>query len=271
VIAAQDKLGSIYRSQDGGSNWNKVLQLPSQFVEPGVALKQHSFKAIVFAPSNTNIVYGGVCRDDVRLIKGYTDSLGVYRSPDGGLTWQEANDSNVGNHCINDLAVHPTAPNLVYAATAAGGVFKTVNGGQNWTHLAGLTPVDIRAVAVHPTYTGRIYVGTNGKGVYRYLEGSGTWEQLTQGMEPNDAIYSIVFDPANPDVIWAGSNKTGVYRWDEGEYRWVHVNDGLRTRAVTDLDISADGKVLYAATWGEGVFRLGDVDLNLVYLPLLHR
>jgi WD40 repeat protein len=203
---------------------------------------------------------------------GNTDSLGVYRSADGGLTWQEANDANIGNHCINDLAVHPTAPNLVYAATAAGGVFKTTDGGQHWTHLSGLTPVDIRAIAVRPDQPGMVYVGTAGKGVYVYNEGSGTWQQMTAGMEPNDSIFALVFDPTNPNVIWAGSNKTGVYRWDPVQSLWVHVNDGLRTRAVTDLAISADGLVLYASTWGEGVFRLGDVSLGqMVYLPLLRK
>jgi hypothetical protein len=75
-------------------------------------------------------------------------------------------------------------------------------------------------------------------------------------MEPNDAIFALAIDPANPSNVWAGSNNTGVYRHDPIEQQWVHVNSGLRTRAVTDLAISADGKVLYATTWGEGVFRL---------------
>jgi photosystem II stability/assembly factor-like uncharacterized protein len=272
VIVARDKLGSIFRSQDGGKTWSKVLQLDGGNVEPGNPLKQHSFKRIVFAPSNTKIVYGGSCRDDVRLGWNYTDSLGVYRSADGGKTWQEANDANIANHCINNLAVHPSAPNLVYAATAAGGVFKTLDGGQHWTHLPGLTPIDIRAIAVRPDQPGMVYVGTAGEGVYVYNEGSGTWQQIIAGMEPNDSIYALVFDPTNPEVIWAGSNKTGVYRWDPIQSLWVHVNAGLHTRAVTDLAISADGQVLYAATWGEGVFRLGEVNTEqMVFLPLVQR
>jgi photosystem II stability/assembly factor-like uncharacterized protein len=269
---ARDKLCSIFRSQDGGKTWSKVLQLDGGNVEPGNPLKQHSFKRIVFAPSNTKIVYGGSCRDDVRLGWNYTDSLGVYRSADGGKTWQEANDANIANHCINNLAVHPSAPNLVYAATAAGGVFKTLDGGQHWTHLPGLAPIDIRAIAVRPDQPGMVYVGTAGEGVYVYNEGSGTWQQIIAGMEPNDAIYALVFDPTNPEVVWAGSNKTGVYRWDPIQSLWVHVNAGLRTRAVTDLAISADGQVLYAATWGEGVFRLGEVNTEqMVFLPLVQR
>jgi hypothetical protein len=66
----------------------------------------------------------------------------------------------------------------------------------------------------------------------------------------------VVVDPANPSVMWAGSSRTGVYRWDTIEQLWVHFNRGLRTRAVVDLAISRDGRVLYASTTGEGVFRL---------------
>jgi hypothetical protein len=47
----------------------------------------------------------------------------------------------------------------------------------------------------------------------------------------------------------------GVFRWDSLEQQWVATNKGLSTRAIVDLEISADGKVLYAATTGEGVFR----------------
>jgi hypothetical protein len=76
-------------------------------------------------------------------------------------------------------------------------------------------------------------------------------------MEPNDPIWSIVVDPTNPDVVYAGSFYSGVYRWDPVQQLWSHMNDGLRTRAVTDLAIGSTGRVLYASTWGEGVFRLG--------------
>ncbi len=206
----------------------------------------------------------------MRVDQGYTDSLGIYRSLDGGKTWHEANDATSENHCIHDLAIHPDFPGVVYAATAAGGVIKTLDGGQHWTQLTGLVPTDIRTVALDPNAPGTVYVGAKFAGLYRYFEGSGTWQPMMNGMDPNESIYAIVFDPVTPDVIWAGSYQTGVYRWDSVEGLWIHVNDGLRTRAVTDLDISADGQVLYASTWGEGVFRLGDISEYLpdsVYLP----
>jgi hypothetical protein len=50
----------------------------------------------------------------------------------------------------------------------------------------------------------------------------------------------------------------------------VPINEGLTMKAVTALDIASDGQVVYAATWGGGVFRLGEVELS-AYLPLVLR
>ncbi len=75
----------------------------------------------------------------------------------------------------------------------------------------------------------------------------------------NDPILTLVIDPENPEIVWAGSRATGIYRWVPDEMRWTHVNSGLSTRSIQALSISPDGKILYAASTGEGVFRMGDV------------
>jgi photosystem II stability/assembly factor-like uncharacterized protein len=75
-------------------------------------------------------------------------------------------------------------------------------------------------------------------------------------MDPQAAIRSIVIDPLDPQVIYAADLRTGVYRSSDGTKTWVKINEGLRTRAVRALAISSDGRTLYAATEGEGVFRL---------------
>jgi hypothetical protein len=137
--------------------------------------------------------------------------------------------------------------------------------------LTGLTPTDIRAVAIHPTDPNIIYVGTDGNGVYRSSNQGASWAPLVAGMEPNDRIWAIVFDPVDPRTIYAGSFLTGVYQWVFDEEQWVHINLGLRTRAVTDLAISEDGRILYASTYGEGIFRSGEIPPEIIYLPVVLR
>ena len=78
-------------------------------------------------------------------------------------------------------------------------------------------------------------------------------------MPPEATITSIVFDPTNPVTVYAADIHSGVYRSQDSGQNWLVINNGLRTRAVNALAISTDGQHLYAATEGEGVYRL---DLN---------
>jgi len=122
--------------------------------------------------------------------------------------------------------------------------------------LNGIKVNDIRAVAIRPDKPDQVYAGLNMGGVSFSSNGGSTWTAMPTGMDGNERIFALVIDPTYPDILWAGSNRSGVYRRDPIEQRWIKFNPGLRTRAVMDLAISADGKVLYATTWGEGVFRL---------------
>jgi len=271
ILTGHVRNGKIFRSMDGGSTWTEVYKLPK--AAAGDILTEHGLRSLAFAPSNGDIVYAGSCRVHVKLDAGMTDSFGVYKSTNGGVKWGEANDSKTADECITALAVHPTNPNIVYAATAANGLYKSSDGGGIWTPLSGLSPSDVRSVAIKPDQPNTVYAGVQNGVVYRSPDGGGTWQKLDAGMDPNDAIWALVVDPVNTDVVWAGSIRTGVYRWDASQGLWVHVNAGLRTRAITDLAISRDGEVLYATTWGEGVFRLGEVTIisHSVFIPLAMR
>jgi len=69
-------------------------------------------------------------------------------------------------------------------------------------------------------------------------------------------IVSIVIDPVEPQTLYAADLHLGVYMSTDGGASWTPINEGLSTKAVTSLALSSDGWVLYAATSGEGVFRL---------------
>ena len=73
-------------------------------------------------------------------------------------------------------------------------------------------------------------------------------------------IMDIMIDPQNSQTLYAADHSTGVYVSIDGGMNWNSMNEGLTTKAVTALTISADGQVLYAATEGGGVFRIGEVD-----------
>lgn len=266
VLAAYETLGSVYRSTNGGNSWTNVYTLPG--VIPGDPTTAMGFKQMVFSPSSTDLVYAGTCMG-VNLLKSTSTCKGIYKSPDGGLTWVQANDANTANQCIHDLAIHPEFPGLIYAASNSGGLFRTFDGGTVWSKLS-LPATDVRSVAIRPDQPLIVYAGTQGNGIYISTNGGDTWTQSGAGMMANEKIWSIVFDPAQPGDVWAGSNISGVYHWDQIESRWMLTNTGLEMRAITRLEFSADGSVLYANTWGGGMYRMGDVpELPNLYLPVI--
>ncbi|MBW1880011.1 MAG: hypothetical protein JRJ84_16740 [Deltaproteobacteria bacterium] len=67
----------------------------------------------------------------------------------------------------------------------------------------------------------------------------------------------MVVDPLRPGVAYAGSPMTGVFYTTDGGATWTVHDTGMRNRGVIALALSADGEVLYAATEGAGVSRLG--------------
>jgi photosystem II stability/assembly factor-like uncharacterized protein len=75
-------------------------------------------------------------------------------------------------------------------------------------------------------------------------------------MDPEASVTDIVLDPTDSRILYAADIRTGVYRSEDGGRFWVRIDEGLRTRAVNALAITSDGRTLYAATEGEGVFRL---------------
>jgi hypothetical protein len=77
-----------------------------------------------------------------------------------------------------------------------------------------------------------------------------------EGMPLETRVGDIVFDPQSPHLVYASDQLSGVYRSSNGGRTWRPINSSLRTRAVNRLAISSNGLHLYAATEGEGVYRL---------------
>jgi hypothetical protein len=216
----------------------------------------------------------------------------MYKSTNGGETWFEIN-TGLGTPLINinAIAIHPTNPNVVYIGTWIDGVFKTTNGGQSWVMKNnGLVSSDVRSLAIDPQNPSVVYAGLGqGAGVARSTDGGESWGEINNGISiecpsyllpagkvnmgvsleeiptrqigadyysvPWTSVRSIAIDPTNSQTIYAADYHSGVYMSPDGGNTWSVANEGLSTRAVSALAISADGKLLYAATSGEGVFR----------------
>ena len=100
-----------------------------------------------------------------------------------------------------------------------------------------------------------------------------TFQRIDQGIDyymvPWTSVWDVAVDPSNPQTLYAADYQSGVYLSPDGGSSWVPINEGLSTRAVTALALSVNGRIIYAATEGGGVYRLRTPGCCEVYLPLI--
>jgi photosystem II stability/assembly factor-like uncharacterized protein len=168
---------------------------------------------------------------------------------------------------ICDVAVVENEPRIQYAASASGGLWKTINHGTTWTPVFEReSTVALGAVAVAPSNPNIVWAGAGeanarnsvswGDGVYRSTDGGKTWNNI--GLKETHHIGRIVIHPTNPDIVyvaamgrfWAANPERGVFKTDDGGKTWDHVLQLDDDTGCIDLAIDpGDSAVLYAAAY----------------------
>ncbi|MBI2957411.1 MAG: hypothetical protein HYY32_01080 [Chloroflexi bacterium] len=255
---------AIRKSTDGGEKFYDVLG-PFQI---GRLEDERMANEIAYAPSNPRIIYAVFSVGPHEKGDPSNPGPGVYKSVDGGRTWAQVN-SGLEQTTLNVLAVavHPNNPDIVFVGTQFGGIYRSTNGGRSWQESnAGITVRAISAIAMVPSDPTTLYAGADGGGVFKSVDSGATWRPVLRGIPFEASISSIVVDPSNAQRVFAADLHSGDYLSLEGGETWQKINAGLFNRAVTALAISRDGRVLYAATSGGGVFRLGKPQIQ-VWMP----
>ena len=171
---------------------------------------------------------------------------------------------------IPSLAIDPRNPSTVYVAAAAGGVWKSVNRGKNWTPLTDQLPsLASGAVAVDP-FSGEVWYGTGelnfcrdcfyGAGVYRSPDGGATWSRVNPESFLSSPTSVVRFDPRNQGTLFIGRS-SALWKSSDGGQSWRSTLLGV----VTDFLLHPlDSSIAYAAIGNafgspeNGVYRSTD-------------
>ena len=181
-------------------------------------------------------------------------------------TWELLGPTNIGGRIV-DVEFDPIHPNIVYAAAATGGVFKSTDTGETWQPIFDdQAMLNIGDIGIDPTDPEVVYVGTGeanpsahnlaGGGMYKSTNGGLSWSFV--GLEHTEAVARIIVDPSNPDRVFVAAigsyftpgHDRGVYRSDDGGLSWSNVLSVSDSTGAIDLVMHPiDTAVLYAAMW----------------------
>jgi photosystem II stability/assembly factor-like uncharacterized protein len=220
--------GGVWKSVNMGTTWTPIFD----------GHETSSIGDIAVAPSNPDIVWVGTGEPNNRQSSSF--GYGVYRSVDGGATFERAGLEQSGH--IGQVVVHPGDPRTVYVAAL-----------------------------------GPLWSSGGERGVFRTRDAGKTWERVLYSNEDTGAV-DLVMDPRNPDVLYAalyqrrrvpwgfsgGGAGGGLYKTTDGGDNWKRLEKGLPSGPLGRIGVDlfrGDPRIVYAIlehrTEG-GVYRSAD-------------
>lgn len=250
--------GGVWRTDDAGHHWEPIAD---DFLTAGAV------GAIAVADSDAGVIYVGTGSACIR--GNVSVGRGVWKSEDGGGAWRFIGLPNSG--AFGEMVVHPSDPDLVYAAALGSpfgknrerGVYRSRDGGESWENVLFLSDsTGAVALAMNPADPSEIYAGMwrgerkpwtliSGSmegGVYKTNDAGDHWTKLSGGL-PDDMVgkVGLALSPANPRRIWAvveAEPGNGLWRSDDAGATWTFLNgdDNLMGRAFYYHHVVADPK-----------------------------
>ena len=252
--------GGVWKTTDAGTTWNNVSD---GFFEAG------SVGAIAVADSDPNVVYVGTGTACLRT--NVSPGVGIYRSGDGGKTWVHAGLRDAGQ--IGRVRIHPTNPDLVYAAvlgnvfkpTPTRGVFRSKDGGKTWEKVlfvderTGASELSMDATNPRIMYAAmweygrlpwKVISGGPGSGLYKSTDGGETWERMKEGLPEEMGKMAIAVSRSNPEKVYAliesdsNEDERGLYVSNDAGKNWSQVTSEPRLvqRAWYYIELFVDPK-----------------------------
>lgn len=205
--------GGLWKTTNSGTTWTPVFD----------AQASYSIGTVTLDPNNPEVVWVGTGENVSGRHVGWGD--GVYKSMDGGATWQQMGLKN--SEHIGRILIDPRNSDVAYVAAE-----------------------------------GPLWSSGGERGVYKTKDGGKSW-QLVLELDPDTGVTDAEFDPSNPDVIYAaayqrrrktwallgGGPKSGIYKSMDGGESWRRINVGLPQGDMGKIGLAvtpANAQVVYA-------------------------
>ena len=242
-------------SDNEGKDWKQIERSPSYSEESGFKL------------NNIWCIHPSV-NDEPGVYYAGVDEAGIFRSEDGGESWEELNAlaghetrrewmPGAGGLCCHTIQIDPVDPNRLWTGISAVGVFRSDDRGKSWnlknTGLNIISPTEgtpdvgscVHSLALDPANSNRLFQ-QNHRGVYRSTNGGDSWESIENGLKEQQFGFPIAIDPKDPDTVFivpqesdefrhATDGKLTVCRTTDGGESWHPLREGLPDDCFTGV------------------------------------
>jgi len=247
--------GGLWKSFDAGQSWDPIFDEYPQIGVSGIAIDE----------TNSDIIYIATGDDDA--LDSY--SIGVMKSTDAGLTWQETGltASNMGrNNALNEIVIHPTDNNIIYVA-GSNGFYKSTDAGENFDRspFGGISVKDVTDFRLNPGNPDIIYAVTN-DGFYISTDGGDNFVASTSTVLPDDFGRAVIgVSPSSPNSVYVLYADTGSNDYVfQGLYR--SNDDGATfTKTAQSADILESSQA-----WFDLAIAVDPEDINTIYVGCLN-
>ena len=238
--------GGLWKTTDGGDNWNPVTDFQITSASVGAVAVSESDPDLVFIGTGETCIRGNILPGD-----------GVYRSLDAGETWEHVGFAD--SHGISKIRIHPTNPDIVYVASFGKygvpseerGVFRSTDGGDSWERVlfrderTGAIDIaldrnnpDVLYVSMWEAFRKEYTMssGGPGSGMFKSVDGGDTWTEITRnpGMPQEGVVgrIGVAVSSANSNRVYAlfENDNGGLFRSDDAGDSWELINDERRIR-----------------------------------------
>lgn len=184
-------------------------------------------------------------------------SGGVWKTTNAGTTWSPIFDDQA-SYSIGCVTLDPQRPDTVWVGTGENvggrhvgygdGVYRSLDGGKNWTKMGLEKSEHIGTILVHPKNSDVVYVASQGplwkaggeRGLFKTVDGGKTWQKILGGGDYT-GVNEVRMDPRNPDVLYATTHQrfrdvavllnagpeSGIHKSTDGGKSWRKVTEGL--------------------------------------------
>jgi photosystem II stability/assembly factor-like uncharacterized protein len=217
VVYVNTQFEGFYKTLDGGAHWTGG---------------NWGGLTLVMDPNNPKVMYGA---------SGPLDYL--LKTTDGGENWTYV-ANGLGEALVFAIAIDPHDSNVLYAGSAGGGAFKSIDAGGTWKPIK--IDSNVSVILVDPDHSNIVYAGTDGHGIFKSTDGGRSFVRVG-----SPRVASILSLAKSGQTLYAGTATEGVSESIDGGKTWT--NSRVSSGLGNVLSVDSQGSV-YVGTNFDGAF-----------------